>query len=123
MALLWFTYWVIREHSLTGTCRGQSANPTEIFQQVAEQDRNALSIAFYKPRLVEVRELGYTILEDFANPANRQVFNDIDILFDQHEDRELNGRRRIDFFSVFSATLFQDCSAKWGWRSRLGSHL
>lgn len=42
----WGTYGVICERGLGGPCSGQGANPTESFQQAAEQDRTALSMAF-----------------------------------------------------------------------------
>lgn len=46
-----------------------------ILRQVAGQDQTALSMAFSKARFVEMRDVGFNTLEDFANPANPRFFD------------------------------------------------
>lgn len=52
-----------------------------------------------------VRERGYTILEDFTDPANPGFFNYEELPLDQPEDRDLAVRTQISFFREGLSTL------------------
>lgn len=64
----------------------------EIFQQVWEQDRIALSMDSEKEHLVEVCESGYTIVENSIEWPNKILLNDVKVPLYQTKDRELNPR-------------------------------
>lgn len=95
----------MREHGFVCPRRGKVVNPAEIFRRVVEQNLNVISISFYKVRSVEVREHGYTSLQDFADPLNARFFHNFNVPFDVPQHPQLSGRSQIDFFRAVSITI------------------
>lgn len=89
LVLIWGTYGGIREQNMVGPCYGGDFKPTAILNMVIEKNCTAISMEFYKTRLVEVRESGYAILSDFADPSEPEIFRDVNLSFDTANDAEL----------------------------------
>lgn len=81
LAWLWGTSGGLSDHNKIGTCSGEDAKPTTVFNRVIGKMDTAVSIAFYNARFVEVRELGCTILPDFAGPTDPDIFQDVNLPF------------------------------------------
>lgn len=102
IAWLWGTYGALREHELIRCCRQDPV----AFRAVVQQNQTALSIAFFKAKLVDVKERGFTVLDGFAGPINPSFFNEIEFPFNTPENMgELQGRTQDHFFQGVYATL------------------
>ena len=89
-------------------CREPGVDARKVFETAAQQHHTGLSMAFFKARLVELRERGYTILEDFADPTNEKFLDGVRLPFDRIEDDVLRGRSQLEFFNKVFSTLDQD---------------
>lgn len=58
------------------------------------------SLPFYKARLVEVRKSGHTILHNFSDPSDPDVFGYVYLPFNHNEDADLESRTQVGFFQA-----------------------
>lgn len=82
LAWLWGTYRGLPEHGLVQSGRESTAT----FSSAAEYNCTALSMAFFKTRMVEFRELGYAMLDFFAYLTNEDFASNVGPPSDQPED-------------------------------------
>lgn len=56
-------------------------------------------MVFFKPRMVEVRDRGYAMIDGFEDSTNEDFFNNVELPLDQPEKLgELEGRTQLQFF-------------------------
>lgn len=94
---MWGTYGGVREHWLVQCCRNNPAT----FSRIAEQNRTAVSMEFFKERMGDTRESGYVILDGFHDTFNADFFNKVELTFDQPAYLgKLDAQTQLQFFNV-----------------------
>lgn len=61
---------------MVGICRGEGSLRSAVFNTVFGKMDTTVFMDFYKSRFAEVNERGYSILQDFADRSNPDVFQD-----------------------------------------------
>lgn len=85
---------------MIGTFRGEDAQPTAVFNNIIEKMGTEVSMALYTARFVEVRERGYTLLPDFTNPSNPDLFRDFNLLFGGGNDVDRDSGHKWSYFKL-----------------------
>lgn len=67
-------------------CRGEDDKRTALFNTVIRNMKTVASMELYKACFVEIRERGYTIMMDFDDLSNHDLFRDINLAFDVAKD-------------------------------------
>lgn len=71
---------------MVAPCRGEDYQHTVLFNTVIGNIYTTVSMPYYKARFVQVRDLGYTILPEFADTSDPGLSRDVTIVFDVTND-------------------------------------
>lgn len=95
----------MREKNMITPDSGEDGQPTAAFNNLIGKIGTEVSMALYKSRVVEAKECGYTVLPDFADTSNPDLFRDVKLLFDVAKDAALERRTQVDFSQDVFQTL------------------
>lgn len=76
---------------MVGLYRDEHAQTAAEYNTVIGNMDNANSMAFYKARVLEDMESGYTILPDLTDPLYTDLFRNLNLPFDTAKDAVLVG--------------------------------
>ena len=91
LAWYWGTYDAFRQLDVIPSSRQQEADP---FEQVNAKFNSGIAMSLLKASEIEVKERGYTILEDLADPCNVELHGDNIEAFDIPASLQLRSLRK-----------------------------
>lgn len=86
---------------MVGPCRDENAQPVTMWNNVIGNVGTVVSMKFYKARFAEVRDRCYTILPDFADGSEPNLFRDVNLPFNVANDEDREGRTQLTLFQAF----------------------
>lgn len=85
---------------MVSTISGKDDQHTAVFKTGIAKMRTADFMAFYKAIFMEVKEHGYSILPDFADPSNTEFIREVTLHVEVPKYGELEGRTQVHFFQA-----------------------
>lgn len=90
----------MNEHNMTGPCLYENSQLTTVFNTVLGEIEAVYSMSFYEELFIEVMERRYTIVPDFTDPSDPELFCYVNQGVNVANDTDLDIRRQFPFFQL-----------------------